>query len=169
MCQRFSCTGYQLYPCKVDQQNDSSSKVICKFAGDKLILLGQQTTMHESAETHHACVSADSEHTIQHGMSARNEQHSTASPACLIPGYMCCQQYSCSIFTLRVLSVFRSRDILESGKKKCNRPKLSRSFRQTSLANAFMAPGYCTGSRSTTCKQIEPVMMCTCCFAVVLW
>lgn len=54
--------------------------------------------------------------------------------------------------TLRVLSVFRSRDILESGKKKCNRPKLSRSFRHTSLAKAFIAPGYWTGSSSTTCS-----------------
>ena len=52
--------------------------------------------------------------------------------------------------TLRVLSVFRSSDILESGKKKCSRPKLSRSFRHTSLANAFIAPGYCTGSSNTT-------------------
>ena len=46
-----------------------------------------------------------------------------------------------SIHTLRVLSVLRSRDSRESGKKKCRRPKLSRSFLQTSLANALMAPG----------------------------
>ena len=55
-----------------------------------------------------------------------------------------------AFITLRVLSVFRSRDILESGKKKCNRPKLRRSFRHTSLAKAFIAPGYWTGSSSTT-------------------
>ena len=86
-----------------------------------------------------------------------------------IPGYILQSAVQLQRVTLRVLSVFRSRDILESGKKKCSRPKLSRSFRQTSLANAFMAPGYCTGSRRTTCKQIEPVMMRSCCFAVVLW
>ena len=65
--------------------------------------------------------------------------------------HMAIQRYDGN-HTLRVLSVFRSRDILESGKKKCNRPKLSKSFRHTSLAKAFIAPGYWTGSSSTTCS-----------------
>ena len=42
---------------------------------------------------------------------------------------------------LRVLSVLRSRERRESGKKKCRRPKLSRSLRHTSFAKALMAPG----------------------------
>jgi hypothetical protein len=33
------------------------------------------------------------------------------------------------------------------------RPKLSRSFLQTSRANTLSAPGYCTGSSSTTCDR----------------
>jgi hypothetical protein len=36
-------------------------------------------------------------------------------------------------------------------------PKLSRSFRHTSRAKALMAPGYCTGSSSTTCESARPL------------
>ena len=124
----------------------------------------------KSPEAHQACVSADNKHTIQHGMSARNEQHSTYCQSCIfVLGYILQSAVQLQHITLRVLSVFRSRDILESGKKKCNRPKLSRSFRQTSLANAFIAPGYCTGSSSTTCTHIMPVLTRSFCSAAVLW
>ena len=52
--------------------------------------------------------------------------------------------------TFRVRSVERSRERRESGKKKCRRPKLSRSFLQISRAKTLRAPGYTTGSSSTT-------------------
>ncbi len=54
--------------------------------------------------------------------------------------------------TLSVRSVDRSRERRESGKKKCRRPKLSRSFLQISRANTLRAAGYTTGSSSTTCR-----------------
>lgn len=60
--------------------------------------------------------------------------------------------------TLSALSVLRSKASRLSGKKKCSLPKFSRSFRQISLAKAFRAPGYSTGSRRLTWKFRQPVM-----------
>ncbi len=155
-----------LYACKIDQQTGSRQRSYASFQGMSKCCWDNELFCMSQQEHTRQCVSRQwARHTD--GMSAMNRRQSIVSPAPLFQAKLAVSSTAVDA-TLRVLSVFRSRDILESGKKKCSRPKLSRSFRQTSLANAFIAPGYCTGSRSTTCKQIKPVMMRSCCFAVVL-
>ena len=51
------------------------------------------------------------------------------------------------------LSTAAHRPLPHAPTHQCMRPKLSRSFLQTSRANTLSAPGYCTGSSSTTCDR----------------